>query len=73
MAYVEPSHMPWDETELWTGELGYDGLLKTSRPRRGWKSRIDIPAEWSPDGQLYFVSDRSGWGNLYRVPGTGTV
>jgi protein-S-isoprenylcysteine O-methyltransferase Ste14 len=23
--------------------------------------------EWSPDGDLYFVSDRvSGWGNLYR-------
>jgi dipeptidyl aminopeptidase/acylaminoacyl peptidase len=22
--------------------------------------------EWSPDGVLYFVSDRSGWWNLYR-------
>ncbi len=22
--------------------------------------------EWSPDGLLYFVSDRSGWWNLYR-------
>jgi dienelactone hydrolase len=24
-------------------------------------------AEWSPDGDLYFVSDRSGWWNLYRL------
>ena len=22
--------------------------------------------EWSPDGTLYFVSDRSGWWNIYR-------
>ena len=22
--------------------------------------------EWAPDGRLYFVSDRSGWWNLYR-------
>ena len=25
--------------------------------------------KWSPDGVLYFVSDRSGWWNLYRVAG----
>jgi dipeptidyl aminopeptidase/acylaminoacyl peptidase len=23
--------------------------------------------EWSPDGTLYFVSDRTGWWNLYRL------
>jgi dipeptidyl aminopeptidase/acylaminoacyl peptidase len=23
--------------------------------------------EWGPDGRLYFVSDRSGWWNLYRL------
>ena len=23
--------------------------------------------EWSPDGALYFVSDRTGWWNLYRL------
>ena len=25
--------------------------------------------EWSPDGVLYFVSDRTGWWNLYRQRG----
>ena len=25
--------------------------------------------EWSPDGVLHFISDRSGWWNLYRLPG----
>jgi dipeptidyl aminopeptidase/acylaminoacyl peptidase len=27
--------------------------------------------EWSPDGTLYFVSDRSGWWNIYRAAGDG--
>ena len=26
---------------------------------------------WSPDGRLYFISDRSGWWNLYRFEGQG--
>ena len=25
--------------------------------------------EWSPDGALFFASDRTGWWNLYRAPG----
>ena len=31
--------------------------------------RVDLPAEWSPDGELHFVSDRTGWWNLYRERG----
>src|SRR5439155_9333095 len=27
--------------------------------------------QWSPDGMLYFVSDRSGWWNLYRCDPRG--
>ena len=26
-----------------------------------------VQPEWSPDGALHFVSDRSGWWNLYRL------
>jgi dipeptidyl aminopeptidase/acylaminoacyl peptidase len=29
--------------------------------------------EWSPDGELYFVSDRNGWWNLYRINSGGLV
>ena len=29
--------------------------------------------EWSPDGTLYFVSDRSGWWNLYRLRADGEI
>jgi dipeptidyl aminopeptidase/acylaminoacyl peptidase len=30
-----------------------------------------LQPEWSPRGELYFVSDRSGWWNLYRAKGEG--
>jgi dipeptidyl aminopeptidase/acylaminoacyl peptidase len=29
--------------------------------------------EWSPDGVLHFVSDRTGWWNLYRLSGRADV
>lgn len=58
-------NMPWDGTELWVGELAPDGLLlSTHRVAGGEKESIFQP-EWSPDGVLYFVSDRSGWWNIY--------
>ena len=28
-----------------------------------------VQPRWSPDGTLYFVSDRTGWWNLYRLVG----
>jgi dipeptidyl aminopeptidase/acylaminoacyl peptidase len=28
-----------------------------------------LQPEWSPDGVLYFVSDSSGWWNIYRIVG----
>lgn len=32
----------------------------------GGKAESIFQPEWSPDGQLYFISDRTGWWNLYR-------
>ena len=41
-----------------------------SSARRGWSPAGTAESiwqpEWSPDGRLHFVSDRSGWWNLYR-------
>jgi dipeptidyl aminopeptidase/acylaminoacyl peptidase len=60
-------NMPWDAAELWTGEFAEDGsLAKTKRVAGGGEESVFQP-QWSPDGTLYFVSDRSGWWNLYRV------
>jgi protein-S-isoprenylcysteine O-methyltransferase Ste14 len=43
------------------------GQSVTRAGSRGGPDESVFQPEWSPDGDLYFVSDRvSGWGNLYR-------
>jgi dipeptidyl aminopeptidase/acylaminoacyl peptidase len=62
-------HMPWDGTELYVADL--DGLGRPGTPARvaGGDDESVFQPSWSPDGVLYFVSDRTGWWNLYRVRG----
>ncbi|HXV81060.1 MAG TPA: S9 family peptidase [Candidatus Binatia bacterium] len=68
LAWLSWNHpnMPWDGTELWVGNLNEDGSLgNRTRVAGGMKESIFQP-EWSPEGILHFVSDRTGWWNLYR-------
>ena len=71
MCWLSWNHpnMPWDETELWVGELGGAGRMGERRLVAGGGGESIAQPEWSPDGRLYFVSDRSGWWNLYRWSG----
>ena len=64
-------NMPWDGSELWVGELDLDGRVISSRKVAGGDSESILQPEWSPTGDLYFVSDRSDWWNLYRARGEG--
>src|SRR5437762_4882772 len=58
--------MPWDGRELWIGKFDDDwGIVDQGRIAGGPRESIFQP-EWSPDGVLHFISDRSGWWNLYR-------
>ncbi len=59
-------NMPWDGTELWTADIALDGTLSEPRKLFGGKAESIFQPEWSPDGRLYFISDRTGWWNLYR-------
>ena len=58
-------NMPWDGTELWIASVTAEGLTDLQCIAGGVAESIFQP-EWSPDGRLYFVSDRTGWWNLYR-------
>ena len=58
--------MPWDGTELWIAELADDGGLKDARKLAGGDQESIFQPAWSPDGVLYFISDRNNWWNLYR-------
>ena len=59
-------NLPWDGTELWVGVLQADGSMGGTELVAGGADESIFQPEWSPDGALYFVSDRSGWWNLYR-------
>jgi dipeptidyl aminopeptidase/acylaminoacyl peptidase len=65
LAWNHPN-MPWDGTELWMGEMRADGSLGKTEKVAGGVEESVIQPEWSPDGLLHFISDRSGWWNLYR-------
>lgn len=68
LAWLTWNHpnMPWDGTELWVAELKADGSLGRTEQVAGGVDESIFQPEWSPDGILYFVSDRTGWWNLYR-------
>ena len=68
LAWLTWNHpnMPWDGTELWTAEIEADGRLSRQKQIAGGLAESIFQPEWSPDGELHFLSDRSGWWNLFR-------
>ncbi len=60
--------MPWDGTELHVADVRPDGTLADARTVMGGPEESVFQPSWGPDGDLYAVSDRTGWWNLYRVP-----
>jgi dipeptidyl aminopeptidase/acylaminoacyl peptidase len=68
LAWLTWNHprLPWDGTELWVGDINPDGTLGRTQQVAGGPDESLFQPEWSPDGELYFVSDRSDWWNLYR-------
>jgi len=71
LAWLSWNHpnMPWDGTALWVGEFETDGSVGRVEQVAGGIDESIFQPEWSPDGVLYFVSDRTGWWNLYRWQG----
>lgn len=68
LAWLTWNHpnMPWDSTELWVAEVKADGFLGKAEKIAGGIEESIFQPQWSPDGTLYFISDRTGWWNLYR-------
>ncbi len=75
LAWDHPN-MPWNGTTLYLAALDENGaIIGTARRIAGGPAESIFQPEWSPDGaDLVFVSDRSGWWNLYRFTlATGAV
>ena len=73
LAWIEWRHpnMPWDDTTLRTAELVVDAegpRLENARTVAGGHGAGEavVQPEWSPDGGLHYLSDRSDRWQLYR-------
>jgi dipeptidyl aminopeptidase/acylaminoacyl peptidase len=66
IAWAHPN-MPWDNTTLWVADFT-DGSLQNIQqidPTVG--SQSFFQPQWDRHNQLYVVSDKSNWWNLYKV------
>jgi dipeptidyl aminopeptidase/acylaminoacyl peptidase len=75
LAWTSWNHpdMPWIGSELWVGMLGADGSVTGAARVAGSRTESIFQPAWSPDGRLHFVSDRTGWWNLYRLEPDGSI
>jgi dipeptidyl aminopeptidase/acylaminoacyl peptidase len=68
LAFISWDHpnMPFDATRLHVGAIGRDGLreLRVVAGAGGRESVLE--PQWDGDGSLYFLSDSSGFWNLFR-------
>jgi len=75
LCWIQWSHpnMPWDSSELCLANLSQTGI---SKPRVVAGSQGDeaiFQPHWSPDNNLYFVSDKTNWWNIYRFDGSKNI
>ncbi len=68
LAWLSWNHpnMPWDGTTLQVADIAADGRLGEPAVIAGGTNESVLQPRWSPEGELYFVSDRNGWWNLHR-------
>lgn len=68
LAFITWDHpqMPWDGTQLWLAQVDDSGALATLDCVAGNVNESVMQPMWSPDGELYWLSDTTGWWNLYR-------
>ena len=78
LAFLRWQHpdMPWDGTELCVVHLYDDRALDAIVAREpivlaGGRDESIVQPEWTMDGSLLFVSDRTDWWNLYRFEAVG--
>ncbi len=67
LAWLSWNHpnLPWDGTNLQMATVS-NGYLSAPTLIAGGAHESIFQPQWATDDTLYFVSDRTGWGNLYR-------
>ncbi|WP_310414893.1 S9 family peptidase, partial [Chamaesiphon sp. OTE_8_metabat_110] len=57
-------NLPWDGTNLQMATIS-NGYLSAPVPIAGGANETIFQPQWRSDDTLFFISDRTGWGNLY--------
>jgi dipeptidyl aminopeptidase/acylaminoacyl peptidase len=67
LSWLQWNHpnMPWIGTELWYADVAVNGDLHNIRYVTGGETESIVRPRWNETGLPVFVSDRSGWWNLY--------
>ena len=75
MCWLEWHHpnLPWDGTFLYVCDLTDEYGIRNARVVAGGMEESIYQPQWSPDGGLHYISDRSGWWNIYREDSTEPV
>ena len=73
LAWLSWDHprMPWDGTELWEAEIAEGSVVGRPRLVAGSTEESLSQPRYAPDGQLHYISDRTGWWNIYADDAAG--
>lgn len=69
LVWIQWDHpdLPWDDTQLWVGDLETDGQLSNARRIDEGVGESFFQPEWRDDDTLLVVTDRDGWWHLHEV------
>jgi len=69
LAWISWDHpnMPWDGSALWIAQFDEAGGIVNQRKVAGGDDESVVQPVWTPQGDLLFISDRSGWWNIYLL------
>jgi dipeptidyl aminopeptidase/acylaminoacyl peptidase len=72
LAWIQWNHpnLPWDSTQLLVAPLQSDGSVGKARVVAGNGHESVCHPCWNERGKLLFISDRSGWWNVYAWNGS---
>ncbi len=75
LAFLSWDHpnMPWDGTALWLADVDEGGGVTDARVIAGGDDVSVMQPCFSPEGILHYVSDESGWWNVYRYGPNGAA
>ena len=73
IAWISWQHpnMPWNMTELWIGEWDTNKIINSRKVAGNLESILE--PKFSSKNELYFVSDRNNWWNIYRLSDVSEV